>query len=89
MGWLGRPGARDMREPDAERICVCGAADWRLCTEFERFIAEAGIGIAELPLMPPSVCALSVCLLPVEVPAMFTSRERRTEKRCASCAIVP
>lgn len=58
MGWFGLLGASDMREPDAERTWVLGAPFWRLWIEFERFIAEAGIGIADiLALIPPSVCA--------------------------------
>ena len=57
-GWFGLPGASDMREPDAERTWVLGAPAWRLCTEFERFIAEVGIGIADiLALIPPRVWA--------------------------------
>ena len=58
MGWFGLPGASDMREPDVERTCVFGPPGWRLWIEFERFIADVGIGIADiLALIPPSVCA--------------------------------
>ena len=45
-----------MREPDADRTWVLGAPTWRLWTELDRFIAEDGIGIADvLTLIPPSV----------------------------------
>jgi hypothetical protein len=56
-GCEGRPGARDMREPDVVRtwFVVCGAC-CRFEFEVERFIAEAGMGMAEtLLLMGPSV----------------------------------
>lgn len=62
-GWLGRPGASDMREPDVERAWLLVKGCWRFDIEFERFIAELGMGIAEpaLWLMPPSVCHIDVC----------------------------
>lgn len=46
-----------MREDETERACcevrgACGSLIWEM--EFERF-TEAGCGIAELKLMPPSV----------------------------------
>lgn len=73
-GWLGRPGARDMREPEVERawlevnrLPVCCMLDM----EFERFIAEVGIGIAE-----------ALCVTGPRV-----SRGRRTEKMPVSWAI--
>lgn len=46
-GCEGRPGASDMRDPDAVRtwFVVCGACRFEF--DVDRFIAEAGIGIAE------------------------------------------
>jgi len=57
IGWFGRPGARDMREPDVERLCwaVPGGC-CRVEMELDRLRAEAGMGIADmLWLMAPSV----------------------------------
>jgi hypothetical protein len=52
MGWAGRPAASDMREPDCERPC-CPPV---MCTELVRFIADEGIGIADILLFTgPSV----------------------------------
>jgi hypothetical protein len=47
LGCAGLLGARDMREPEVVRawFVVCGAC--RLCWELERFMAEAGMGMAE------------------------------------------
>jgi hypothetical protein len=48
MGCEGRPGASDIRDPEVERawLVVAGALpSWWF--ELDRFIAEAGIGIAE------------------------------------------
>lgn len=53
----------ERRDPDIERACDCDAANapLRFCPEFERFIAEAGIGIAEaLGLIPPRVWVIYV-----------------------------
>jgi hypothetical protein len=53
MGWLGRPGASDMREPDCERAWLGGNWDGACCmplTELVRFMAEAGMGIADMLL---------------------------------------
>jgi len=46
-GCDGLPGASDMREPDVVRmwLVVCGA--WRFDWDVDRFIADAGMGIAE------------------------------------------
>ena len=61
IGWLGRPGARDILEPDCERAWF--GANWfppscMFEIELERFMAEAGIGIAEILLLTgPRVCA--------------------------------
>lgn len=46
-GCAGLFGASDIREPEVVRtwLVVCGA--WRLDWEVERFMAEAGIGMAE------------------------------------------
>lgn len=61
MGWLGRPGARDMREPDCERAWFganCDPPGCMLGMELWRFMAEEGIGIAvELLVTGPRVCA--------------------------------
>jgi len=60
-GCAGRPGASDILEPETDRACppVCGAC-WKFDMEFDRFIAEDGMGMAEaLLLMLPSVCILS------------------------------
>lgn len=61
IGWLGRPGARDMREPDCERAWFganCDTPPCMLGIELWRFIADEGIGIAvELLVIGPSVCA--------------------------------
>ena len=48
MGCAGRPGARDIREPEVVRtwFVVCGACV-KFEVEFDRFIAEAGMGIAD------------------------------------------
>jgi hypothetical protein len=73
FGCEGRPGASDMREPDVERMCcaVCGACPKWFC-DVERFMAEAGIGIADaLLLIGPRV-----------------SRGRRTENMPLSCDMV-
>jgi hypothetical protein len=70
LGCEGLPGASDMRDPDVERMCcpVGGACPKWFC-DVERFMAEAGIGIADaLLLMGPSV-----------------SRGRRTENMPLSC----
>ena len=56
MGWFGLLGASDMREPDAERRWVLGAPAWKLWTEFERFIAEVGIGIADIFAIDTAEC---------------------------------
>lgn len=58
MGWFGRPGARDMREPDCERAWF----GWALKLILERFMAEEGMGIAEiLLLVTASVYAQPLC----------------------------
>ena len=46
-GCDGRPGASDMREPDVVRtwLVVCGAC--RFWFDVDRFMAEAGMGMAE------------------------------------------
>ena len=58
-GWLGRPGASDILLPLCDRAWFggnCGCC--MLCTELERFIADAGMGIAEMLLLTgPNVCA--------------------------------
>ena len=48
LGCAGRPGASDMRDPLAVRtwFVVCGAC-CRFEFEVDRFIADAGMGIAE------------------------------------------
>ena len=61
-GWEGLPGASDMREPEVVRtwLVVCGA--WRFDCEVERFMAEAGMGMAEtLCETAPRVCSSEVC----------------------------
>lgn len=47
-GWDGLPGARDMRDPDVVRtwLVVLGIC-WRFEVDVDRFIAEAGMGMAE------------------------------------------
>jgi hypothetical protein len=57
FGCAGRDGASDMREPDWERECVYGAAEsWRFEAEVERFMADAGMGIADrFGFRPPRV----------------------------------
>jgi hypothetical protein len=47
MGCAGLLGLSDMRDPETVRTCVvvCGAC--RFDCEVERFMAEAGIGIAD------------------------------------------
>lgn len=70
FGCEGLPGASDIRDPDVERMCcpVGGACPKWFC-DVERFMAEAGIGIADaLLLIGPSV-----------------SRGRRTENMPLSC----
>jgi hypothetical protein len=65
-GWLGRPGASDILLPLCDRAWFGG--NWGCCmlwTELERFMAEEGIGIAELLLFTgPNVCAMleTVCV---------------------------
>lgn len=63
--WIWWFGMSDIREADADRLCwtvfgACGSCVW--CeTELERFMADEGIGIAEMLLLrTPSVCCLSV-----------------------------
>jgi len=60
-GWLGRPGASDILEPDCERawLAVKGApAGCRLEMELERFMADEGMGMeVKLLFMGASVCA--------------------------------
>lgn len=48
IGCAGRPGASDIRDPDVERawFVVCGAGP-KFEVEFDRFMADAGVGIAE------------------------------------------
>ena len=56
-GCAGLFGASDMREPEVVRmwLVVCGA--WRLFCDVERFMAEAGMGMAEtLCERAPRVC---------------------------------
>ena len=49
MGCVGRLMARECLDPDMERT-------WLLpLFEFDRFMADAGCGMAELRLMPPRV----------------------------------
>lgn len=57
-GCDGRPGMRLWREPLMERACEVLNAPARFWPEFERFMAEDGMGIAEetFGLMPPRVC---------------------------------
>jgi len=52
-GCAGRPGARDI----LEEACVAVKGAWAFCEdEFVRFMADAGIGIADtLWLIAPSV----------------------------------
>jgi hypothetical protein len=61
MGWLGRPGASDMREPDCERAWFAPNWPGGCCMfeiELERFMADEGMGIAEMLLFTgASVCA--------------------------------
>lgn len=56
MGWGGLDNARDCLDPETERewLDEYGAPPKEDC---DRFIAEAGCGMAELWLMPPRVCA--------------------------------
>lgn len=58
-GWLGRLGARDILDPLCERARLGG--NWGCCMfdiELERFMADAGIGMAEMLLFTgPKVCA--------------------------------
>lgn len=60
MGWLGRPGARDMRDPEVERawFAVLGAPNaLAFCIfemDWERFMADMGMGIAETLCATPS-----------------------------------
>lgn len=60
MGWLGRPGASDILEPDCERAWLeanCPAGCCMFEMELERFMADEGIGIAETLLFTgASVC---------------------------------
>lgn len=76
---------RECREPEVERPCWNAPA--RLLPELDRFIALAGMGIAEtLLFMPPSVCGLvSVCARVYTSFGLITSRGRRTENICVSC----
>ena len=50
MGWFGRGGAREARDPEMERtwLAVKGAAPFAPEDDLERFNAEAGCGILEL-----------------------------------------
>jgi hypothetical protein len=50
IGWLGRGGARDARDPDIERtwLAVKGTVPFAPEDDFERFNAEAGCGMLEL-----------------------------------------
>lgn len=61
MGWLGRPGASDMRDPDCERAWFGGNCNEACCMlemELVRFIADDGMGIAdELLCVGANVCA--------------------------------
>lgn len=70
LGCWGLPGASDMRDPDVERMCCAVWGAWpKWFCDVERFMAEAGIGIADaLLLIGPSV-----------------SRGRRTENMPLSC----
>lgn len=48
IGCDGRPGASDMRDPDVERAWFAVPGAWeKLFWEEDRFMAEAGIGMAE------------------------------------------
>jgi hypothetical protein len=101
MGWLGRPGASDMREPDCERAWLGGNWDPACCmplTELVRFMAEAGIGIADMLLfMGAKDCALRQMVLQEgatggeivqqNIEGRLTSRGRRTENMPDSWAI--
>jgi hypothetical protein len=60
MGCAGRPAARDILDPDWERpwFVNCPAACCMFETELARFMADEGIGIAEMLLFTaPRVCA--------------------------------
>ena len=67
------PGAKDMRDPECERVCVNWLPAWllacRLDWEVERFMADMGIGMADdvLPFIPPRVWEewMSVFRLPL------------------------
>jgi hypothetical protein len=93
MGCEGRPGASDIREPEVDRawFVVCGAAP-NCDVEFERFIAEAGIGIAvALWETAPSVCVVMASAFATSLtvlPLILTSRGRRTENSPDSCDIL-
>ena len=82
-----------MREPDVVRtwVVVCGAC-WRLELDVERFIADAGMGIAEtLLLTAPRACIIFISMRPnspVWRALRLTSRGRRTENMLASCDMV-
>lgn len=89
-GCGGRPGASDIRDEDMERpwFVVCGAwLSFMFDMEFDRFNAEAGCGIAELKLRPPSVCDYIFSYSSLVYEKELTSRGRRTLKRPVSCDI--
>lgn len=54
MGWLGRPGARDILDPLCDRAwfggnCCCDCC--MLLTEVWRFMADEGMGMADMLLV--------------------------------------
>lgn len=61
MGWLGRPGASDIREPDCDRAWFAVKGAPACCIplmELERFMADEGMGIdVTFVFIGASVCA--------------------------------
>lgn len=72
-----------MRDPDVDRMCCAVPGAWpKWFCEVDRFMADAGIGIAEtLLLIAPSVCKPDQYFASCDqVQCAFpTSRGRRTE----------
>lgn len=61
IGCDGLPGASDMRDPEVERACCVAYGAWKFDVEFDRFMADEGIGMAEaLCETGPRVCSLAV-----------------------------
>ena len=61
MGWLGRPGASDILEPDCDRAWLAAKGAPACCMplmELVRFMADEGMGMdVRLLFMGASVCA--------------------------------